>query len=315
MRRFNTWEEITDIGPTAVALGNFDGVHKGHQELITRAVKNAGSAGLKSAVFTFSNHPKEVLSHAAPRSSATVKSILRADEKTRIIEELGVEYLFNMPFDDAIMRMSAVEFVHKLLLMKLKTREVYCGFNYKFGHKASGNPETLTREGLRHGLRIHVLEPYRVDGEIVSSSLIRERVEKGDVEACRRLMGRHYAISGKVVEGNRIGKTIGFPTSNLLIDESMATPANGVYITRCACGGARYPSVTNVGVKPTIGQFQKSVETHIFEFDRELYGQTIRVEFLRRTRDERKFESVEELTGQIARDCAMAQAYHRKNFT
>jgi len=309
MKLFNTLDEIIDIDRTVIALGNFDGVHKGHQELIARTVKSAEVAGLRSAVFTFSNHPKNVLS-----KRIKVKSILYTDEKALVIKSLGVDYLFNIPFNDEIMHMDAIQFINKLLLNKLKMQEAYCGFNYKFGYKASGNPEVLMRESMKKYFGIHVLEPFKIDGELVSSTLIRNLIEEGKVDQCMKFMGRHYTVGGEVVVGNKIGKTIGFPTSNLLVDESMVSPRSGVYITYCTYNGIKYPSVTNVGVKPTVGAFHKNMETHIFNFDKELYGKTIRVEFLKKTRDEKKFASVEELAKQITKDCIMAKDYHRKNF-
>jgi len=307
MRLFNSLLEIEGISGTVIALGNFDGVHAGHQELIARTVKEAGAANLMSAVFTFSNHPKNVLSR-----SKRVKSILYPDEKAAIIERLGVDYMFNIPFDSEIQHMEPVEFISKLLIKKLLMREACCGFNYRFGIKASGNIETLMKESIKKHFGIHVIEPVRIDGQVVSSSLIRKLIERGDVEACKRFMGRHYTMGGEVIVGNRLGKSIGFPTSNIIVDDSMVSPANGVYITNCVFKGKRYQSVTNVGVKPTTGVFEKNVETHIFDFDKEIYGKTIRIEFLKKTRDEKKFDSIEELTKQIARDCIMAKSFHRE---
>jgi len=308
MKLYSGLNEITDIDGTVIALGNFDGVHLGHQALISRTVKAAEAAGLKSAIFTFSNHPRNILSR-----SKKVKCILYPDEKASIIESLGVNYMFNIPFDEEIRRMDAIEFINKLLLIKLKMREAYCGFNYKFGYKASGNSETLMKESIKKRFGIHVLEPVKIDGEIINSTLIRKLIENGDVDKCMKFMGRNYTVGGEVVVGNRLGKTIGFPTSNLVVDDSMVAPANGVYITNCTYSGKKYPSVTNVGVKPTIGYFGKNMETHIFNFDKELYGKTIRVEFIKKTRDERKFESVDELAREIAKDCIMANDYHSKN--
>jgi len=310
MKLFNELEEIINIDGTVIALGNFDGVHLGHQELIKRTVKAAEAANLKSAVFTFSNHPRKVLS-----KGKEVKCILYTDEKAAIIEGLGVDYMFNIPFDEGIRRMDAIEFISKLLLIKLKMREAYCGFNYKFGYKGSGNVEIMMKESVKKHFGIHVLQPVKIDGIVVNSTLIRKLVEQGDVDKCMRFMGRNYTVGGEVVVGNRLGKTIGFPTSNLVVDDSMVAPANGVYITNCTYNGRKYPSVTNVGVKPSVGKFGKNMETHIFNFDKELYGKTIRVEFLKKTRDEKKFDSIDELAKQITRDCIMAKDYHRKNFS
>ena len=223
-------------------------------------------------------------------------------DKERIIESLGVDYLFNVPFTRRIMTMSPAAFVEELLLDKFNMKAAFCGFNYHFGHKAQGNPEVLRQMGARHGYEVTEIPPYKIKGEIVSSSLIRTLIASGQVEQCKTYMGRHYAIGGEVVVGNRLGKKLGFPTSNLVIDPSMVTPPNGVYVTCCTYNGVRYPSVTNVGHKPTIGHYNKNVETHIFDFDKELYGKQITVEFLQKTRDEVKFDSVRDLSEQIIRD-------------
>ena len=272
MKIFNTLEEIDNIEETVVALGNFDGVHKGHQQIILRTVKSAEAAGLKSAVFTFSNHPKNLMA-----GKTVVKNILYPEEKASIIEKLA-----------------------------------YCGFNYHFGYKASGTAETLMKEGMKRGFGIHIQEPFEIDGNLVSSTFIRKLIQNGQVDQCMKYMGRLYSIGGEVVVGNKLGRTIGFPTSNIMIDETMVTPPNGVYVTYCVYNGVHYPSITNVGVKPTIGTYHKNVETHIFNFDKELYGKMIRVEFLQKTRDEQKFESVEALSRQITDDCITARSFHRR---
>lgn len=307
MKVFNLLDEIKDIEPTVVALGNFDGVHAGHRELIRRAMQAAGDAGIKSAVFTFSNHPRNVMS-----GGNEVKNIIYQDTKIEILEQLGVDYMFSIPFTDEIRTMSPEDFVNRILLDKFRMVEAYCGFNFKFGYKGAGDPEFLAKSAVEKGFGLHILQPYTIDGQVVSSTLIRGLIEEGDVAACQKYMGRFYAIEGEVVVGNRLGKRIGFPTSNLNIDEGMVSPPNGVYITQCFYNGQRYPSITNVGVKPTIGKYQKNVETHIFNFDKELYGKTIRVEFLEKVRPEKKFDSVEALSAQITEDCISARAYHRQ---
>ncbi|MDD6190190.1 MAG: bifunctional riboflavin kinase/FAD synthetase [Firmicutes bacterium] len=307
MKIFNSLEEINGIEPTVVALGNFDGVHRGHQEIIGRTVKEAEAAGLKSAIFTFANHTSTILENVP-----TVKNILYADEKATIIESLGIDYMFNIPFDQTILRMNPEDFIEKILVNKFNIREAYCGFNYRFGFKGAGTPEVLMREGLKRGFGIHVQEPFMIDGIVVSSTYIRQLIEEGRMEECTRFMGRMYTIGGEVVVGNKIGRTIGFPTSNLIIDESMVTPPNGVYTTICTYNGVRYPSITNVGNKPTIGTYNKNVETHIFNFNSELYGKDIRVEFIKKTRDEKKFDSIDALCAQIESDCIAAKAFHRE---
>ncbi|MDD3198960.1 MAG: bifunctional riboflavin kinase/FAD synthetase [Eubacteriales bacterium] len=307
MKQFYSLDEIRNIKETVVALGNFDGVHKGHQELIRRTVKSAKMAGLKSAVFTFANHPKNVLA-----GRPVIKNILYLEDKAEIIKSFGVDYLFSLEFNEIIQHLSAEEFVQKLLVEAFKMREAYCGFNYHYGYKAEGSSETLIKAGLRYGFGIHVLEPYRIDGNLVSSTLIRELIAEGKVSECKKYMGRNYSVGGEVVIGNKIGRTIGFPTSNLLIDEAMVTPSHGVYVTYCKYNGAVYRGITNVGIKPTIGDNKKNIETHIFNFSTELYGKQIRVEFLERLRPEIKFKSVQELSKQIENDCKEAELYHQK---
>lgn len=298
-------ETIKNIEPTAVALGNFDGVHRGHQELIRRTVETAKALGFASAVFTFSNHPKNVLS-----GKPLVKNILHPDEKAAILMEMGVDYLFSFDFTKDIMMMPPMVFLEELLIRRFCMKEAVCGFNYRFGYSAQGTPEFLAEQSQRFGYRVQVVPPFCVDGEVVSSTLVRDLIACGRVDECARFLGRFYSVRGRVVVGNRIGRKIGFPTLNCTVDETMATPSNGVYVTNCIYDGKKYASVTNVGRKPTIGQYQKNIETHLFGFDEEIYGEEIHVEFIKKLRDEYKFSSVEELSAQIARDCETARRFH-----
>ena len=310
MKIFESLDDIKQIDETVVALGNFDGVHMGHQQIITRTVRSAKSVGLASAVFTFSNHPSTVLGKGDP-----VKNILYAEEKNRIIEEMGVDYLINIPFTKEILTMAPERFIKEILVDRLRIREAYCGFNYSFGYKASGTPEVLMHEGLKHGFGLHVQEPYKIDDIVVSSTYIRQLISEGRMEEATRFLGRMYDIGGEVIMGNKLGRTIGFPTMNLVIDETMITPPNGVYITFCTFDGKRYPAVTNVGNKPTIGEYAKNIETHVFNFDGDTYGKHIDVEFVKWTRPEQKFDGIEALKNQIQSDCITAKAYHRKKGT
>ena len=305
MKVFNSLQEVKDVERCVVALGNFDGVHKGHQALISKAVATAKKHGIKSAVFTFSNHPKNLIPGQKP-----VKNIIYQDEKAALIEQMGVDYLFNIEFTENIKNMDPVDFVEELLVKKFNAAETFCGFNYHFGYKAAGDIKLLKKCGKRLGFIVNIIDPVIIDGEVVSSILIRGLIKSGDVDECWKYLGRNYDIGGEVVVGNRLGKSLGFPTSNIMIDENMVTPPNGVYITYCIYNGIKYPSVTNVGVKPTIGVYKKNMETHIFNFDKELYGKQIKVEFLKMTRDEVKFANKEELSAQIARDCAEAREFH-----
>lgn len=303
---FDSLDKIQDMPETAVALGNFDGVHVGHRAIITAAVEKAKVRGLKSCVFTFSSHPKNLIPGAKP-----VKNIIYREEKAALIEQMGVDYLVDIPFTEAIMTMEPDTFVKNLLVDAIRAKELFCGFNYHFGYRGKGDVQELRILGSRYGFHVNAMPAVTVDGDVVSSTLIRGLIMAGEMDECSKFLGRNYDIGGEVVVGNRLGKSIGFPTSNIMIDESMVTPPNGVYITYCIYNGVRYPSVTNVGIKPTIGTFQKNMETHIFNFDKELYGKMIKVEFIKKTRDEVKFGGIEELSAQIAKDCCEAKAFHQ----
>ncbi|MCI5720948.1 MAG: bifunctional riboflavin kinase/FAD synthetase [Firmicutes bacterium] len=307
MITFDNLAEINAMEPTALALGNFDGVHLGHQALIGAMVEKAHEKGTKAAVFTFSNHPRNLLPGRTP-----VLNITMEGQKSQIIESLGVDYLFNIEFTEEIMTMEPESFIRELLVGRLNAKDVFCGFNYNYGFKAKGNTQLLKKMGAELGFDVWEMPPFYIEDDVVSSSLIRTLIASGQVEKCETYLGRNYAIDGEVVVGNRLGRKLGFPTSNLVISPNMVTPPNGVYVTYCTYNGHRYPSVTNVGHKPTIGEYEKNVETHIFNFDKELYGKHISVEFLEKTRDEVKFDNIEELSEQILRDCRDARKYHEK---
>ncbi|MDO5441590.1 MAG: bifunctional riboflavin kinase/FAD synthetase [Bacillota bacterium] len=305
MKIFKSINEINTTDEVVCALGNFDGVHRGHQELISTAVKLAKEKGLKAAVFTFTEHPINVMS-----GSVITKTILNFDDKAEILEAMGVDYLFSIDFAD-VRSMSPEEFVKDLLVTKLHVKHTVCGFNFTFGYKASGNHEDLKAFGKIYDYEATIIEPVQVDGITVSSTLIRGCIEKGDVESYLSYTGRVYMIYGTVIEGEHNGRKMGFPTVNLNLDSSMALPANGVYFTRTYVGDKLYPSITNVGNKPTIGTFAKNAETHIFNFTENAYGMPIKVDFLKMHRAEQRFENMEILAKQIDSDCLAAKNYHK----
>lgn len=300
---FRNLEDIKNIEKTAVALGNFDGIHKGHQVLINRAVKIASEKNIKSAVFTFSDHPRNVIA-----GKNVVKNIIYEDEKIEILEKMGVDYLFSISFRE-IMKLSPQSFVDEILIKRFMIDTAVCGFNFTYGYKAAGTADMLS-EMAAGRFDVSVVAPVMVDGEVVSSTLIREKIISGNVEAVPELLGRNFTIRGTVIHGNELGRTIGFPTCNIVIDENMAALPNGVYMTNCYMDHVKYHSITNVGNKPTVGHFGKNIETNIFDFDEDIYDRKITVEFIRKIRDEKKFDSLDELKEQIHRDTVDVRKQH-----
>jgi riboflavin kinase/FMN adenylyltransferase len=303
---FTRLEDIGNIEKTAVAMGNFDGLHRGHVELIKRTVAGAARSGVKSAVFTFANHPKNALA-----GEFVVRNIQYPDDKAAMIEALGVDYLFSLPFTEDMHHMSGDAFVGDLLLGTFNMAEAFCGFNFHYGYKAGGDADSLRAAGARLAFPVHVMEDLRVDGRTVSSSLIRALIAEGRMEECARFLGRSYFVKGTVSEGKRIGRTFGFPTLNITTDSGMVIPAHGVYVTECEVANETRAGVTNVGVRPTIeGNGIRLVETHLLDYSGDLYGLSARVSFLKKLRDEKRFANPELLALQIKEDCQRARRYH-----
>ncbi len=302
------------LGPSAVALGNFDGVHKGHQELIKRCVSIAREKGLCSVVFTFLNHPVNEIA-----GKTLVKSIMTLKEKAQAVEVLGADVMVAIPFIDNVRTSSPESFAKDILAEDLHAKHAVCGFNYSFGFKGAGRPEDLKAFGKEFGYDVTVIDEFDMEGKTVSSTLIRQKLAEGDVAAFARLTGRRYNIAGRVMQGEHFGRTMGFPTVNLSLHNDMALPMNGVYVTEIYVkrtdylGGTyeeKFHSVTNVGNKPSVGQFAKNAETHIFNFNEDIYGQEVRVEFIDLLRPEIKFNDIAELSAQIDKDCIAAREYH-----
>jgi riboflavin kinase/FMN adenylyltransferase len=255
-------------------------------------------------VFTFEPHPLRVLrpEHAPPL-------LTTFEQKMQLIEAEGIEIGLRVPFTDVFAKQEPHEFIQEVLCRTIGVRELVVGYDFRFGHQRTGTVEHLREAAATYGYRVTVVPAISVAGLTVSSSNIRKLVRQGDVEGASRLLGRYYAVEGPVVEGFRRGRTIGFPTANVQpINEIV--PQTGVYAVRVIWRDASLNGVANVGYNPTFGNDALSVEAHLFDFQTDLYGDTIRVEFVRKIRDERKFESVDALIAQIAQDAEQARAIH-----
>lgn len=307
MKIFNSLEDINIEERTVVALGNFDGVHAGHRVILNDAINVAAEKGLKSLCFTFSNHPYNFIMSMEEDEPDSIKSICKESEKIDIIENLGFDYLVNIPFDKFIMEMPAKNFFDDILLAKLNAKVISVGFNYTYGANASGNAETIYRDGQDAGLEVRVHDAVKIFHNVVSSTLIREALSEGNIEAVSMYLDREYSITEVVSHGKKIGKMLGIPTLNFDVDDSLELPLNGVYVSRTIIDGIEHKSITNIGVKPTIGGKDKTIETHVFDYDGDAYGKKVTVILESFIRPEEKFESIEELKNQIKKDMQQIQ--------
>lgn len=285
----------------ALTIGNFDGVHRGHQHLIQRMIASAREAALSIGALTFSPHPSQVLQ---PQRPATFLTTL--EERLRLLEELGLDFVVVYPFSRETANTSAEAFV-SALVDRLRMRQLWVGPDFALGRNREGDVPTLKRLGQSMGFTVHVVEPVTYDGVEVRSGIIRQLIEAGQVDRAARLLSRPYRLSGTVVEGARRGRLIGLPTANLAPPEGRLIPAHGVYATRCHVDGSPYVGATNIGTRPTFDNGKPTVETHLLDFQGDLYGRVLHVEFILRLRPEQRFASVDELTAQIRRDIRRAR--------
>ncbi len=280
--------------PAVVALGMFDGVHLGHKALMSRLLEEAGRLCAIPAVYTFSNHPLEVLGGSVRLLSSTL-------ERNRMLRALGAEELASVPFTREMSSLGPEAFVD-LLSERWDVRGLVVGYNYTFGESGSGTPETLREIGRARGFSVSVVEPVLCEGEPVSSTRIRAALERGDVGVAERLLGRRYTLAGNVVQNKRIGRRIGFPTANIETDERRVIPADGVYATFAFVGDGVFRAVTNIGTNPTVCGTRRTIETHLIGFTADIYGRQLTVAFRSRLRGEATFDSLEALKEQIRLD-------------
>ena len=291
---------------TVIALGFFDGVHKGHGELLKKTVQRAEELGAVPAVFTFDRPPKEVV------TGQPVFLINSAQERQEIIRRIyDIEQVILAPFDQAMMTMDWQDFITELLVKQYGAVHLVAGHDYRFGHKNAGNPALLQAKCAELGIGCDIIPKVEHDGITVSSTYIRTLVENGDVERAAEFLGHRHCLSQTVAHGYRIGRTIGIPTINFTVPSHVLIPKNGVYITRVYLpDGRSYAGVTNIGTRPTVSDGDAiSVETFLLDFREDLYEKRIRLDFCRHLRGEQKFHSLEELKAQIEQDIAVTREY------
>ena len=296
------YARLFSLGNTVTALGFFDGVHLGHQALIDYTVSRARELGCASAVLTFVDDANGI-KPSTPRIT---------DQATRLslLAERGVDYIILAPFGD-VKHMTPMTFVKNVLIGLCHTQEAVCGFNFRFGQNRAGDANTLTQYLQMLGATTHIVPPTKAnDGQVISSTAIREALVSGDVERAHSYMGRPYTLTAPVLHGQALGRTIGAPTMNQAFPPNAIVPKHGVYATQCTLDGVSYVAVTNVGNRPTVGGASVNCESHVLGFGGSLYGKTISLSFLSYIREEQHFQSVEALQAQIQKDIGKVETLY-----
>ena len=288
-----------------IAIGNFDGVHRGHQALLTAAQAEARRLGVAWGVVSFEPHPRTWFKPEEPVFRLTPEAL-----KARLVAALGASFIAVLPFDQALSDLSPEDFVSRHLVERLEAAHVVMGYDFHFGKGRKGSPQFLKDAGERLGFAVEVVEKIAFDArgslDAVHSSGVRDALERGDVAYARQLLGRDYFVTGEIIHGAKLGRTIGFPTANLRLHDSSAL-AHGIYAVRIKVEGRTYDAVASWGRRPTVDNGPPLLEVYLFDFSGDLYGKTVEVAFVEWIRPELKFDGLEALTEQIEKDCGRAR--------
>lgn len=306
MRIWNGIESFpSEAGTVVASIGNYDGVHLGHRAILSRVVEGARRRGQRSLLLTFDPHPLAVL---AP--GRKLRRLQTRGQKLESLEQAGLSDLLILQFDEALAALSGEEFFQQMLGDRVRFAAIHVGANFRFGRRRAGDIDLLKRIGVLCGFDVEAVPTLEIDGKTVSSSAIRETLDAGQVELAARMLGRPFAVHGEIVRGDNRGHDLACPTANLAIENEIV-PARGVYLTEAVVLARRVSSLTNVGLRPTFGADESglTVETHLLDFDDDLYGERMEVRFLARLRDEQRFDSAERLAAQLERDREAARSY------
>jgi riboflavin kinase/FMN adenylyltransferase len=293
-----------DVTRTALTVGSFDGVHRGHQDVLRQLVARARHLGVHSLLVTFDPHPLEIVNPAAAPRLLTV-----GDEKLEVLAESGVDFVAVLPFTPALAAYSAERFVDEILLRRFRMHDLLMGYDHRFGHNRAGDTATMQRLGSERGFDVTVVPAITVNGgQNISSTAIRRAVAGGDLDGASRALGRYYSLGGRVGEGARRGRLLGFPTANVPVPSPRKLlPPDGVYAIRVQTPMGPHNGMLNLGPRPTFGDTEPVVEAHLFDADLDLYGARVRIDFVARLRDTQKFNGVESLVAQLNADAVNAR--------
>lgn len=306
MNSFNSTMRVIDHlesfdKPTyaVVTIGTFDGVHIGHQTILKRLVYEAKKHNGKSILITFWPHPRFILNKDADK----LKLLSTFDEKVNMVADLEVDYILKIAFTPEFSNLSAEEFVRQILVDKVGTKKLFIGYDHHFGNNREGNIHFLHEHADEYGFEVNEISKQEIDHIGISSTKIRNTLESGEIHLANSLLGRNYSIKGKVIDGNKKGRSIGFPTANIEIPESYKLlPADGAYAVKVMVDSQSFNGMLNIGFKPTVDGSNRTIEVHLFNFDADIYGKEIVVEFVKALRKEMKFASIEDLKTQLQKD-------------
>ncbi len=300
MRIYHYISELTGLKHSIVTIGTFDGVHIGHQKIIKRLIELKNAQGGETVLFTFDPHPRKVL---FPEQT-DLKLITTTKEKCELLQQFGIDNVLVFPFTKEFAQMQASDYISEIIAKGLKTKTLVIGYDHRFGSNREGNIDTLKELSSVHGFAVEEIPAQEINQLNISSTRIRKAIDEGDIQTANDFLGYNFFVTGVVVKGKQLGRTIGYPTANIFVeDKDKLIPKIGVYAVNVVVEGERYKGMLNVGVNPTTDTDNKiKIEVNIFEFDKEIYGEAIKVEFVKWIRNEEKFANLEELKHALAND-------------
>lgn len=306
MKYYHSLDEFEKPALSVVTSGTFDGVHIGHQKILKRLKEISQQCGGETVVITFWPHPRMVVAD----DSQNLQLISTIEEKIDLLKNQGIDHLIIIPFTRSFSELSSEEFIREILVEKIGTKKLVIGYDHKFGRNREGSFDFLRTNAPHYGFDVEEISRQDIDETAISSSRIRKALLSGQVIAAQELLGRPYSLSGMVVKGKQLGRTIGFPTANIQVKETYKLiPANGVYVIRARYNGEEYKGMLNIGIRPTVDGTEKTIEAHLFHFGKEIYGETLQIEFLKYLRPEEKFGSLASLTAQLKKDQESALSF------
>lgn len=308
MKTYRSIFDFSSTKKTILTLGTFDGVHLGHQSILAKLKKATENGKYESVVLTFFPHPRMVLNQ-----DHSLKLLNTIEEKTTLFANFGIDNLIIHPFDAAFSQLTAEEFVATVLVEKLGVHKIIIGYDHRFGINRSANIEDLIGFGKKYGFEVMQISAKEINAISVSSTKIRKALLEGAVQTANEYLGRPYTFTGTVVEGKKNGRTIGFPTANIRVDEPFKLiPRSAVYVVSCQIESAAFYGMMNIGTNPTLGPNQQTIEIHLFNFDRDIYAQSVTISLVTYLREEEKFDSMDALKQQLLKDQTAALAYLKK---